>query len=145
MRILVLFLLVGALTAQAPSSFKAKPVGNLKQVMRGILLPNSDLIFAVQQKPPKDDKGWADVANAAVALSESGALIAMPGRVRDNGQPVPVQRPDWNKFVQALVDASKATLKAALSKNADAVGDSTDALSLACDNCHQVYRDKPQK
>ena len=27
----------------------------------------------------------------------------------------------------------------------EAVGNSTDALSLACDNCHNVYRDKPQK
>jgi hypothetical protein len=147
LRTLVFLLLVGTTvvtqtTGQAPSSFKSKPVGNLKQVMRGILLPNSDMIFGVQQTAPKDDKGWADVSNAAVAIGESSALIAMPGRLLSNGQPVPVQKADWVKFTQALVDACKATLKAAQSKNADAVGNSTDALSGACDNCHMVYRDK---
>jgi cytochrome c556 len=145
MRILAIVALVSTCLAQAPAVFRAKPIGNLKQVMRGILLPNSDIIFAVQQKPPADDKAWADVQNSAVALAESAALITMPGRLRADGTPVPVRNADWNKFAQALVAASQVSLKAALAKNADAVGNSTDALSAACDNCHMVYRDKPQK
>jgi cytochrome c556 len=145
MRIVLAFLLAGAALAQAPATFKPRPVGNLKQVMRSILLPSSDLIFAVQQAAPKDDAGWANVANAAVAIGESASLIMMPGRLRADGQPVPVAKPDWIKFSQALVEASKVTLKAAQSKNAEAVGNSTDGLSAACDNCHQVYRDKPAK
>jgi hypothetical protein len=35
------------------------------------LLPISDMIFSVQQTVPKDDKGWADIANASVALGDS--------------------------------------------------------------------------
>jgi len=145
MRTLALLLLAGSALAQAPATFKPKPVGNLKQVMRSILLPNSDLIFGVQQAAPKDEKAWADVANAAVAIGESASLITMPGRMLSDGQPVPVAKPDWVKFSQALVEASRVTLKAAQSKNAEAVGNSTDGLSAACDNCHQVYRDKPAK
>jgi len=145
MRKLALFLLAGAALAQAPVSFKPRIVGNLKQVMRSILLPNSDLIFAVQQTPPKDDKAWADVANAAVALGESASLITMPGRTFSDGLPVPFAKRNWVRFSQALVEASKATLKAAQAKDAEAVGNSTDALSAACDNCHRVYRDKPAK
>jgi hypothetical protein len=145
MRTLALFLLAGAALAQAPAVSKPKPVGNLKQVMRAILLPNSDLIFGVQQTAPKDDMGWETLANAAVAIGESASLITMPGRLRADGQPVPVSKPDWVKFSQALVEASKVTLKAAQSKNAEAVGNSTDGLSAACDNCHQIYRDKPAK
>jgi hypothetical protein len=44
-----------AAVAQAPS-FQPKPIGNLKEVMRGILLPNSDTIFKVADKAPADDK-----------------------------------------------------------------------------------------
>jgi cytochrome c556 len=140
MRPTILLLFAVAAIAQAPS-FKPKPVGNLKQVMRSIPLPNSDIIFAVQGKAPADDKGWQAVENAAIAISETATLITMTGRVRSNGQPVPVQRADWMKYAQALVPAGEACYKAAQSKNQDAVSNCTDQLSEACDNCHKVYRD----
>ena len=140
----LLFLVAVAAVAQAPSSdksaFKLQPAGNLKQVMRGILLPNSDAIFKVADAAPKTDKERADVQNSAIA--EAAALIAMPGRLRENGEPVPVTRPDWIKFSQELADAAKATYKAAQSKSQDAVNMSTDRLTDACDSCHMVYRDK---
>ena len=145
MRPTILLLVAAAAIAQAPS-FKAKPIGDLKQVMRSIPYPNSDIIFGVQSKAPADEKAWQTVENAAVAISETAALITMPGRVRSNGQPVPVQRADWIKYSQGLVTAGQACYKAAHSKSQDAVSNCTDQLSEACENCHKVYRDnQPQK
>ena len=72
MRSIVLLFFAVAAIAQAPS-FKPKPVGNLKQVMRSIPYPNSDIIFAVQGKAPKDEKEWQTVENAAIAISETAA------------------------------------------------------------------------
>ena len=144
MRVLFLLLLYGAAIAQAPS-FKPKPYGNLKQVMRGIALPNSDLIFGLQEKPPKSDAEWQPVVNAAVAIEETYNLIMIPGRIRSNGQPVPVQAADYAKFAAALGPAGRDCLKAALMKSKDAISNCTDSLSQACDNCHKVYRDQPQK
>jgi cytochrome c556 len=144
MRPIVLLLIAVAAVAQAPS-FKPKPVGNLKQVMRSVPYPNSDIIFGVQSKVPKDEKEWQTVENAAIAISETANLITMPGRVRSNGQPVPVQRADWIKYSQGLVAAGQACYKAAQSKSQDAVSNCTDQLSEACDNCHKVYRDPQQK
>ena len=144
MRSIVVLLLAVSVLAQAPS-FKPKPVGNLKQVMRSVPYLNSDIIFAVQTKVPKDEKEWQTVENAAIAISESAALITMPGRLRSNGQPVPVQRADWVKYSQGLVAAGQACYKAAQSKNQDAVSNCTDQLSEACENCHKVYRDNPQQ
>jgi len=141
MRTLLVFFLASVAIAQAPA-YKAKPIGTLKQVMRGILLPNSDAIFAVAQTAPKDDKEWAAIENSAIAIAEAAALVAMPGRLRDNGQPVPVTRPDWMKFSQELADAAQASYKAARTKNQEAVNMSTDRLSEACDSCHGVYRDR---
>jgi cytochrome c556 len=143
-RALVLFWLAGAAIAQAPS-YTPKPYGNLKQVMRAVALPNSDIIFAIQSKPPKSDMEWQAVVNAAVAIEETYNLIMIPGRIRSNGQPVPVQAADYAKFAAALAPAGRDCLKAALVKSQDQVGYCTDSLSQACDNCHKVYRDAPQK
>ena len=144
MRTLVPFLLAAAAIAQAPS-YTPKPYGNLKQVMRSVALPNSDIIFAIQSKPPKTDMEWQTVVNAAVAIEETSNLIMIPGRMRSNGQPVPVQAADYAKYAAALAPAGRECLKAALIKNQDAIGNCTDTLSGACDNCHKVYRDQPQK
>lgn len=141
MRFGIILLLSVAATAQAPI-YKPAPIGTLKQVMRGIVLPNSDILFSVAQTPPKNDKEWAVVQDSAIAISEAAALISMPGRLLSNGQKVPLDHADWGKFTQELVDAGKASYKAAQSKNQDVVTLSLDRLSNACDSCHEVYRDK---
>jgi cytochrome c556 len=147
MRPLMLLLLAAMAMAQAPAnqlkSNGPKPHGNLKQVMRSVPLPNSDIIFEVQSKTPKNDMEWRTVENAAIAIQETANLILLPGRLRSNGQPVPVQATDYIQFAQALVQAGGKCLKAAQMRNLDAISNCTDVLSEACDNCHKVYRDKP--
>jgi cytochrome c556 len=144
MRLFVLFLLAGAASAQAPS-YNPKPYGNLKQVMRSVALPNSDIILGLQKNPPKSEADWQVVVNASVAIEELSNLILIPGRIRSNGQPVPVQAPDYAKFAAALAPAGQQCLKAALIKNKDMIANCTDTLTEACDNCHKVFRDQPQK
>jgi len=141
MRFAFFLFLCGAAIAQAPA-YKPAPIGTLKQVMRGVLLPNSDIVFSVAQAAPKNDKEWAVVQDSAIAISEAAALISMPGRLLSNGQKVPLERADWIKFTQELVDAGSASYKAAQSKNQDVTTLSLDRLSNACDACHAVYRDK---
>ena len=141
MRFGLVLLLCGAAIAQAPA-YKPEPIGTLKQVMRGIVLPNSDILFSVAQTPPKNDKEWAVVQDSAIAIAESAALISMPGRLRSNGQKVPQDRPGCAKFTQELVDAANDTYKASQSKSQDVMTVSLDRLSNACDSCHEVYRDK---
>ena len=69
MRFAILLLVAGAATAQAPAH-KPKPIANLKQIMRAIALPNSNIIFDVQSKPPKDEMEWKTIENAAMAIAE---------------------------------------------------------------------------
>jgi hypothetical protein len=140
MRGLALLLLAGVAIAQAPSD-KPQPSPNLKQVMRGVLLPNANIIFSIQLKALNDGVDWQTVENAAVGIQQAANLILMAGRLRSNGQPVPVQAADYVKFANALVPAGRDCLKAAQKKSRDIVNDCTDSLSQACDNCHNVYRD----
>ena len=134
MRAWVALLVALPSVAQAPS---------LKQLMRSTLLPNSNTVFSVQSNIPKNNMEWQAVENAAIRIEETSNLILMPGRLRANGQPVPVQAADYVKYAQALVPAGAKCLKAAKAKSLDAIGDCTDLLSESCDNCHKVYRDKP--
>jgi len=142
------------------------PMGNLNQVMRGILFPSSNIIFNVQLNDPgapakpapagaKANErfsltdwgagiyaGWQIVDYAAVAIAESAPLMLTPGRRCENGRPVPVDRPDWIKFSLDLAEAGRAAYRASQMRNQQAVSDATNQLADACFQCHQVYRDK---
>ena len=129
--------------------------------MKGILYPNSNVIFAAQNdnpaevKPAKDPSvainplessygGWQAVENSALALVEAANLLTVPGRKCANGRAVPLQNPDWAKFVQGLRDAGMAAYKAAQSKSQDKILDAADVMTTACANCHDKYREKAE-
>jgi cytochrome c553 len=76
-------------------------------------------------------------------LNEAANLLTIPGRKCANGLPVPLQNPDWSKFVQGLRDAGMAVYKAAQTKNQDKIVDAADVMTTACANCHDKYREKP--
>ena len=145
--------------AAAPAAARYRTHGNLNQVMRGVLFPNSNVVFAAQSEDfakiaqDKDPslatdplKGvynsWTAVENAGVALSEAANLLMIPGRVCSNGKPAPVGNADWGKFVAGLRDAGMEAVKAARAKNQDAMLDVSDKMTTACSACHDVYREK---
>jgi hypothetical protein len=153
----------GAKAAKAPTAAAMKPevAADLRQLMRGILFPNSNVIFFAQEDdpakvPPAKDPslspnplastygGWTAVENSAKALSEAANLLILPGRKCANGLPVPIGNPDWPKFVQSLREASLETYKAAQSKNMDNILMAAADLSTACQNCHDKWREKPE-
>jgi len=162
----ILLTLTGACTnPETQSGTDAAPPasqvhGDLRQVMRGVLFPNSNVIFAVQSTDPTTLKqaadpatatdplisaygGWTAVENSALAIAESANLLTVAGRQCANGKPVPVSNPDWIKFVQELRDAGMAAFKAAQSKNQDNILEAAGVLTTACSNCHDKYREKP--
>lgn len=137
----------------------SKVTGDLAQLMRGILFPNSNIIFDAQSADPGAPKkqeggtgatatfanvytGWQVVENAAIALAEAPDLIMKPGRVCSNGKAVPIGRADFAKYAEGLRAAGRAALEAAKTKNQDKVIEVTDQVAEACANCHEVYRDK---
>ena len=82
--------------------------------MRGIMFPNSNIIFTVQTHDPAEKRkpgdananggfnwtmwgsdlysGWEIVDYAAIALAESAPLLLTPGRRCENGELVPGER-----------------------------------------------------
>ena len=151
--------------APIPAAFP--PVANLAQLMRGIFFPSSNLIFEVQGHDPgakKDDKPYEPGANdnfswaqwgagiyspweivdyAALSIADAAPLLLAPGRRCENGRPVPVEKDDWKKFTQQLIEVGKAAYKASQSRSQEAVSDVSNDLADACLQCHERYRDKP--
>src|SRR5467141_3869430 len=139
--------------AQAPAAKPAakvatRPTGTLAQVMRGIYFPNANLIFDVQQTDPAAPKkksgdtggsatdtyssaysGWEVVENAAIALTDGVDLILKPGRLCQNGKPVPLQQADFQKFARDMRVAGQKVLQAARTKNPEKVSDATNDLT----------------
>jgi hypothetical protein len=143
-------------TAKPAAPAAARPAarvqGNLAQVMRGILFPNSNIIFDAQNNDPTKKKadeqfgnpygGWQNVENAAIALAESANLLIIPGRLCSNKKPAPNAQADWPMLVQGLRDAAMVSYKAAQSKNMDSIVDAAGTLTEACSACHDKYREK---
>lgn len=143
----------------APARTAAARVdATLNQLMRGILFPNSNVIFAAQSDNPADVPAakdpatstnplastygkWEAVENSAKALTESANLLILPGRKCSNGRPVPLANADWTTFVQGLRAAGAKAYAAAQAKDQDKILDAADALTTACGNCHDKYRE----
>ena len=168
--VVVISALLGAAGgAQAPAATRPaasaqaqkKAVGTLAQVMRGIYFPNANLIFDVQSEdpgaPPRKQNeasggasarfgnmysGWQVVENAAITLAESSDLLMYPGRLCQNGKPVPVGRADWAKYVQGMRAAGEKALRVARTKNLEQMIEVTNDIADACSSCHEPYRDK---
>lgn len=136
---------------------------DLNRLMRGVLYPASNVVFSAQTDNPGEVKfvpgrdpamatdplastfgGWQAVENAALALTESANLLLIPGRTCANGVPVPMNNPDWSKFVQELRDAGMKAYQAALTKDQDKMVEAADTLSAACAGCHRKWREKPR-
>ncbi len=158
-----LVLLLAACASASTEGLPApEPMGTLAQVMRGILFTNSNILFDVQSIDPDNPPpvpagggatstfagiyaGWQVVENAAIALGESANLITIPGRLCENGRPVPLSQPNWAQFTQGLRDAADVMLVAARARDQEAASDATNNVADACFFCHEVYRDAPPR
>ena len=153
--VLLLAACASASTAGLPAP---EPMGTLAQVMRGILFTNSNILFDVQSIDPENPPpaaagpgatstfsgiytGWQVVENAAIALGEAANLITIPGRLCENGRPVPLGQADWPVFIEQLRDAADVMLVAARARDREAASDATNDVADACYFCHEVYRD----
>ncbi len=125
----MIFFLASSAMAQAPTY---QPVGTVLQLMKAMVIPSSDVIFKISADAPKNEKDWAVIQNNALILAESGNLLMMQGRAKDNGE--------WMKDSKALIDAGAAAFKAANAKDADKLNDISDDILTSCENCHKKYK-----
>ena len=143
-----------------PDTPPQMPYGNLAQMMRAIPFPASNVVYDASLEDPgapleeagsgggsrydNTYPGWEAVVNAGVAMQETANLLRIPGRVCENGRPVPQDDDTFQQGIQALADAGAATIAAgeAAVFDEDALFELTDVVTNACSSCHEVYRDR---
>lgn len=129
MRAIGLILLAGAAMAQAPSY---QNVGSMSQLMINIIYPTSDALFYIERTAPKTDVDWNIIRNQALMLAESGNLLLMPGRARDQDE--------WVKDTRIMIDVSTKAFKAAQAKDMEGIVALSEDLANSCIKCHLKYR-----
>jgi hypothetical protein len=132
-----LALLGGTIAFAQVSSEPFPPAASVKQLMLDLIYPSSnDILLAIYRGGtpggPKDEKEWAVVRRAAVTLAESGNMLMLRGRARDQA--------DWMKDAKLLVDAGNAAYKAAQAKDSNALAALAGTLDASCTTCHKQYR-----
>jgi hypothetical protein len=137
--------LTGALLASGchrpPPAPPLRPVADVKQLMNSIIEPAADHYWdavgtiedakGVVHVAPATEEEWAALVNSAYVVTEGGNLLMMTGRARDSGE--------WMKLSQALIDVGQRAIKAAESKNTQAVFDTGADVYEACVACHDKY------
>jgi hypothetical protein len=126
---------------QPPEEVPYRPTGDVKHTMNLVLDPAADVIWGsagfimteagTQDLAPTTEEGWLALQHSAMVVAESGNLLMMPGRSKDNG--------DWQEISLALVDVGIRTQAAAEEKDADKVFDLGGELYRVCLSCHQLY------
>jgi cytochrome c556 len=118
--------------AQAPTE-PFPPAASVKQLMLDLIHPSSnDILLAIYRGGPQNERDWAAIRRSAVTLAESGNMLMMRGRARDQG--------DWMKDAKLLVDAGNAAYKAAQAKDGNALAALAGAMDASCTTCHKQYR-----
>ena len=160
------FVAVGCNRAEQPAVFTPTPHGSLKQVMRAVPFPWSNIVFDAQTNDPgapvkpgdgsgsassqyggiADYAGWNAIVTAGVAFQETANLILIPGRKCGNGQPVPIEQEDFKKWAADLSAVGVEVQKWGEAKtfNQDAIDALTGKVSDACAACHDKYRNTPK-
>ena len=126
--------LAAAVDAQRSPAAGVRAIANVSELHELLISPASDAVFNAAGNPPREAKGWTAARDQALLLAESGNLLMIGTRVRDNG--------NWMKMSRAMVDAAALAATAAQKKDATALEAAADALTITCMTCHRPYRDQ---
>jgi len=114
------------------------PIATTEQIMETTVEPVASKVFdaaawenGVQVGGPKTDEDWKMVEANALMLAETGNLLLMGSRMKD--------QTGWVTRTQAMMDAANAAAKAAAAKNTDAVFNAGTKIYQACTGCHLQY------
>jgi hypothetical protein len=144
MRALLSFILLSTVVSacsSAPPPPPYRPVADVKTLMASIMEPAAEVYWDAvgvivdekgeQHLEPKTPEEWDAVRNAAYVVAESGNLLMMPTRAKDDGE--------WMAASQLMIEAAQKAIRAAEARDKDAVFDVGAEMYDSCTNCHSKY------
>jgi hypothetical protein len=115
-----------------PGPIAPRPIGTMSELMIRLIYPTSDAVFYITTRAPSTEAEWGELQAKTLTLAESGNLLMMPGRARDQDR--------WMVDAKRMADAGAAAYRAARAKDLTALEDLNDQLYQSCVECHQHYR-----
>jgi hypothetical protein len=127
---------VGAIAIALLAHFASaqQPPERVLGLMKSVVIPASDAVFAVGNAAPKNEREWAAVENGASRLIDAGKTLATEGPATGSA--------DWVRLANAMSQAAVVAGSAAKNKNVDAVLEAGDILYTTCEDCHRQYMKK---
>lgn len=138
MRSFVLFLVAGAVLAQAPAAQVStavsgpKSIGTMSELMVDMIFPTSNEIFYVGRNEHKSEKDWHDLQSNALMMGEAANILMADNRARDKDR--------WMKDAKLLWDVGDKAYKAAKARDLEALKALNADLYESCQSCHEHYR-----
>lgn len=138
-----LSILVLALAACAddPEPLPFAVVADSKQLMLSVIEPAAEVYWdavgvimdmeGTYEIRPETSEAWAAVENAAFVLAESGNLLLLEERARDQRH--------WVVMSRSMIDVGRRAVEAAQARDPDAVFEVGGDIYLVCTGCHAVY------
>ncbi len=80
---------------------------------------------------PTTDEEWTRLRSHAVTVLESGNLLMLPERARDQNE--------WLRLSRAMTDTARTVLEAIEAKDSQALFDTGGDLYQTCTDCHALY------
>lgn len=137
-------MIAAALWASAcggPAPPPLRQVADVKQLMQFVVEPAADLYWdgvgtiidpsGVTEFKPETEGEWDALVNSAYVLAESGNLLMIGARPRDGGE--------WMRMSRAMVDIGEKAIRAAESRDPQAVFDVGAEVYETCTACHASY------
>ncbi len=139
--ILAAGLMVGSCAADAPTGPPFRTDTTVRMLMANLVDPAADLVWDAvgtiidadgeNHWEPATEEEWLTVRYGAMSLIESGNLLMMDTRARDQDQ--------WIRFSEGMMDAALLMFQAAEAEDADQVFALGEDVYNSCNNCHQLY------
>ena len=122
---------LGLFTVASAQQMAPRAVATTADIMTTLVAPSSTAVFRAASAPPSDAQDWSALRAQALLLAESGNLLLIGARVRDEDE--------WTRQAAALRDSAEAAAKAAAAKDATALSEAGDRVYETCEQCHQQY------
>ena len=134
--------MVGAgCAAEAPTGPPLDMRHDVRQLMAGMVDPAADVYWDAvgtvldengeNYWAPETDEDWIAVQAAAMTIQESGNLLMLGDRARDQD--------GWMRYAQEMIDAGAVALEAAEARDPDRVFDTGETVYNSCNRCHNLY------
>jgi hypothetical protein len=127
--------------ARQPDPPPYKPTSSVLQLMEGPIAHAAEVYWGavstvvdkdgIHENFPRNDEEWEAVWAAGLTIGESGNLLMMGDRARDNEE--------WMRLSAAMVDVGMEAAAAAEGKDPEKVLEVGERVYNVCTECHMKY------